>query len=398
LTVELHRVGSFIHRMTVLPKHRILHLSTQPTWRGGEQQLYYLIRELRLRGFHQHTVCREGGALLTRLKQETLCPVTPIRSSILNPLTVACVHRAIQHCNPTVVHAHDAKAHSLALLTSVVLRHKVPIVVSRCVNFAIGQSALSRYKYRHRLIRGYSCVSDAVRNTIQPYLGNEVHLEVVYCGIPQPAHAAKRSGLLRTQLGLSENIRLIGTASALDEAKDLTTFLSAAQHICSRQPNVHFVIMGEGPLRSSLEHYATSLGLGNNVSFVGFIHNVPELMPDLDVFMFTSRSEGLGTVVLESMAAGVPVASTCVGGIPEFIHHGHTGLLSEPGDAESIAGNVETILTNREVRTHLIDKALRRVADFSVAALADNTIRLYGLCDTTSLKRASDQAGTAQSD
>lgn len=114
--------------------------------------------------------------------------------------------------------------------------------------------------------------------------------------------------------------------------------------------------------------------------------------------MFTSRSEGLGTVVLESMAAGVPVVSTCVGGIPEFIHHGHTGLLSEPGDAESIAGNVETILTNREVRTRLIDMALRRVADFSVTALADNTIRLYGLCDTTSLKRTSDQAGTAQSD
>jgi glycosyltransferase involved in cell wall biosynthesis len=158
--------------------------------------------------------------------------------------------------------------------------------------------------------------------------------------------------------------------------KDFMTFVRAL----GKLPPESFeaVIVGEGPDRGLLEHEIGALGLAGRVRLVGERRDVPDLLADADVFVLPSRSEGHPVAILEAMAAGLPVVASRVGGVPEQVSHGETGLLVEPGDPDELAAALRRLATNPPLR-HRLGAAGRERAEraFDLDAFRRAHVELY---------------------
>jgi glycosyltransferase involved in cell wall biosynthesis len=166
--------------------------------------------------------------------------------------------------------------------------------------------------------------------------------------------------------------------SRLNQLKGIGYFLEAAATVTRKFPDARFVIAGDGAHRERLEEQARRLNLGERVLFIGFRRDIPDLLREAAVSVLPSLSEGLSNTLLESMAAGVPVVGTLVGGNPEVIENGVSGLLVPPRDAAALAAAIGRLLEDNEFASRLGQEGRRRVAElFSVECSVRNTEQLY---------------------
>jgi glycosyltransferase involved in cell wall biosynthesis len=187
---------------------------------------------------------------------------------------------------------------------------------------------------------------DASRKMLQRYSDLREKLVTIPNGIDTAAfdRPANRSRLLES-LALPANACVIGTVGRLSREKAHDVLLQAFKDVRAVCPEAFLVIVGEGDLREPLVRQAADLGVDGSVRFLGARTDVPELLQVMDVFALSSLWEGLPLVLLEAMAAGVPVVSTRVGGIPEVIRHERDGLLVPPSDAGLLAAALVRVLT-----------------------------------------------------
>jgi glycosyltransferase involved in cell wall biosynthesis len=201
---------------------------------------------------------------------------------------------------------------------------------------------------------------------------------VVHSGIDLEKYAhpdGKRK--LISELGLSETSRIVGNLSALADHKDYPTYIRTAEKVIAADPSVHFIIAGKGNKEKHITKLISDLRLNANVHMLGFRDDIVDVMQSLDVFLITSATEGLGTIVLEAFAAGVPVVATRAGGIPEMVEDGVTGLLAPIGDAQALANATMSILTHPDSGKKLADQAYMKVQEFSYQATAEKTLDIY---------------------
>jgi glycosyltransferase involved in cell wall biosynthesis len=181
---------------------------------------------------------------------------------------------------------------------------------------------------------------------------------------PQPAARALLEGLFPTPPRL-----LIGAAGRLSPEKGFDKLIEAAALVVKAIPEVGFILFGDGPLREKLRLQIDKLQLGRNVVLGGFRSDLPRLLPSLDAGALSSWTEGLPVALLEAMAAAVPVAATAVGGTPEVIEEGVSGLLVAAGDASALANRLVGLLRDEAGRREMGRRARRRVRDhFTFAA------------------------------
>ena len=136
--------------------------------------------------------------------------------------------------------------------------------------------------------------------------------------------------------------------------------------------------MGKGLIGKKLEDKCRAYNLYENVRFAGFVEDIYGLLTAVDVFCFPSRDEALGLAVQEAAHTGCCVVATSVGGIPEMITHGHSGLLSEVDNARELALNLRSVLTDEDMRNRLATNAQQDINQkFSVHAMIDATARIY---------------------
>ena len=137
---------------------------------------------------------------------------------------------------------------------------------------------------------------------------------------------------IRRSLGIPLDAPLIGTVGRLAEIKRQDLLILAFANVKSRIPDAHLLLVGDGPLLHELTNLVGDLGLGDHVHFAGYQPHAAPYLQAMDVFALTSRSEGMPQALLEAAVIGVPIVASRVGGIPEVIESGRTGLLIEPGD------------------------------------------------------------------
>jgi len=176
-------------------------------------------------------------------------------------------------------------------------------------------------------------------------------------GAASAAHQRKRR-----ELGLDGAAPLVGTVGRLAAVKDQATLLEAFAQVATRFPHARLLMIGDGPMRPSLEARAKALGIAPRVLFLGRRTDIAELLPLLDVFVLSSVSEGLPLTVLEAMACGVPVVATDVGGLREVVSDGQTGLLVPVKSPERLAQAVATLLGDAAGRRTMGETARRRAA------------------------------------
>jgi len=357
----------------------ILHLSGANSWRGGEQQLLYLHDALKKQNVTQIVVCPLNSELYNRLKNRNKEQLIGYKKSSSLNLSFALRLKkiCIQH-KVDIIHVHDAHAHTRAFLSAWIFGNKTPVIVSRRVDFPIGKSWFSKLKYNHKSIRQIICVSEAIKVIMAADIKNKQVLTVVHDGIDADRFPFKsKTHKLRPLLKLSEDAIVIGNTSAIAPHKDYFTFADTASVILKTLPQAYFVIIGSGPLEQEIKDYIKQKGLVENITLMGFRNDVPELLPDFDIFLMTSKTEGLGTSILDAYACNVPVVATIAGGIIEIVEAGITGLLAEVGHAEQLAQQVIFILNDDALRKEIIKNASEKVKSFTVEQMSDKTMVIY---------------------
>ncbi len=200
---------------------------------------------------------------------------------------------------------------------------------------------------------------------------------VIGHGIDQTSRPATREEA-RSALGLPPRGPLIGAVGRLSPEKGQIVLLRALPAIVAAFPEAACVFAGEGPSRAALEAEMRRLGIGDRVVLLGFRRDVPMVLAALDLFVQPSIYEGFGLSLLEAMAAGLPIVASRVGGIPEVIEDGHTGLLVPPQDPAALAGAVVRLLGDQEGARRLGESAAGRARErYSLARVAARVDDLY---------------------
>jgi glycosyltransferase involved in cell wall biosynthesis len=224
---------------------------------------------------------------------------------------------------------------------------QVPIIIDHWHGF-------TRFNDKRRLIcrvlARFTDLSISVSQGVKDYLLQEIGLDpakirVVANGVDVAAIDAARPGPeVRRELGLPEEATVIGLVARLDHwGKGHKELFTAMAQIRARH-SVHALIVGGGRRIDEVRALAASLGLAGEVHFLGQRQDVPDLLNAMDIFVLPSYSEGVSLALLEAMAAGLPVIATEVGGLPEVVTDGQTGLLIPPRDAAALAGALTRLL------------------------------------------------------
>jgi glycosyltransferase involved in cell wall biosynthesis len=170
----------------------------------------------------------------------------------------------------------------------------------------------------------------------------------------------------------------VGVVAHLSPEKGHVTVLKAAARLRERFPDVTYVLVGGGERRQMLEERARTLNVADRVLFTGFRKDSDAMMREFDVFCLASLSEGLSSAILAAMARPLPVVATCVGGIPELVVDGSTGLLVPAGRPDKLAEALAKVLSSSSLRRRMREAGRRRVAEyFTLDRKLDETERLY---------------------
>ena len=350
----------------------------------------YLLQELPGLGAECHVACRKGSAFERYCLEQQ---VPHVALPFANELDLYTAWHVKQYCRQHgigLVHLHSGHSHAIGLWAHV-LGNKIPLVLHRRVDFPVKPNALSCFKYNYPGIKKIICVSDEVRRILSQDLRHPERCLTIYdCIDPgrfqrtssdttSDAAARNHSSThllihsspqkLRREYLLPPYLPIIANVAALAPHKDYFTFIDTVAELVRLGVPAVFMAIGEGALRAELEAYAASKGLKEKLLFTGFRNDVTEILPELAVLLITSKTEGLGSVILEAFAAGVPVVGTAAGGIPEVVIPEQTGLLAPVGDAAALARQVQRVLTE----TGLADR-LRQGADALVRQLSCTTI------------------------
>lgn len=356
---------------------RIVHLSTARSWRGGEQQLAYLLEELVKLRVEQCVVCAAGSEMEQRCEGIGV-ERHPLRASMaFDPWAAQRLARFAKRWGADLLHTHDSHAHTMAVLANTLFGMNLPLVVARRVDFPISNGISARWKYGHHSVRRILCVSDAIKDITAQGLKDPSVLRTVHSGIDPDRFKLGADGRLHAELGLDPSVPIVGNVAALAPHKDLFTFIRMAERLAEKLPNVHFVLVGKGGLRTELESARKEHGLGDRLTFTGFRDDVDRLLPELAVMVMTSRTEGLGTSILDAFAAKVPVVATAAGGIPELVEDGRTGLLCPVGDDGALAAATERVLNDAGLRRNLVQHATQKLQGFTKEATAHATLAQY---------------------
>jgi glycosyltransferase involved in cell wall biosynthesis len=189
---------------------------------------------------------------------------------------------------------------------------------------------------------------------------------------------------LRARYDIDARTPLVVSVGALVERKGHDFLLIAARFLKEQGYHLRYLICGEGPLHKTLEDQVQTFGLTQEVQFIGFCPNVPEFLTAADFFVHVPHYEGLGVAVIEALASGVPTIASRVGGIPELIEEGKTGILVPPQDAESLSRSLLHLLGNPSFARQLGKTGqtfARKHFDVSTMAQANEALYLELLTD-----------------
>lgn len=365
---------------------RVVHLNTASTWRGGERQVFNLAIELKALGIEQLIVARKNSELARKCKAEDLnVRELPMRGEwdIFSARKLAMI---VNEFEANILHAHTGKAHSIGLLACRKLARPIIFLVSRRVDFPMRLNFFSKKKYFHKYISGYIAISKNIKNVLVNDGIDEKKIDIAYSGIDLSIWQEHRNPIgLRSEFMLHHETLIIGNVAALVDHKDHGTLLDAIAYLEESDksralPSYRVLILGDGELRISLEKKAKQLGLiypQGPVIFCGYREDIYEFYYLFDIFLMSSKEEGLGTAVLDAMAAALPVCSTNAGGIPEMIAANQGGLLSNVGDARTMALNLEKLILSNDLRNRFGAFNKKQVQKFSHKNTANSNLQIY---------------------
>jgi len=289
--------------------------------------------------------------------------------------------RLLRRENIQILHSHLFHANLLGRIAGKMAG--VPIIISTRHSVAIGGKGRELI---NRWTTGWSdvtiAVSEQVRDAEMRWTGlGPGRLVTIYNGIDTERFRSldpKEADAFRHEFQIDQDAPLIGIIARFHREKGHSILIDASPGILDRFPKAKILLVGEGDTRAAIEEEVHTLGLSDSIMFAGIRQDIPRVLSALDLFVLPSLWEGMPIVILEAMAAGLPVVATRVGGIPEVVEDGVTGLLVPPRDPEALAEAIIALLQDRK-RAEAMGRAGRKRVEkhFSAERMVHQTEALY---------------------
>ncbi len=355
----------------------ILHIDSEKSWRGGQQQVIYLHEGLLERGYKSKIVCQPGSALEDYCRRKIL-PHFSIK--MRGELGIFAARRIAKLCKQEdfgILHLHSAHALATGLWVKLFNRN-LCLIGTRRVSAKIKQNPFSKFKYTSRMVNRHVCISNNIKQVMISDGVPEGKLVVIHSGIDLKKfdNDFPMSDFKKT-IGIPEDNLVVGTIASMSKDKNYPNLLSAAKKVLQRCENVTFCAVGAGPDEVKIRDFARTLGIENDFIFTGYRKDIGNFLKIFDIFVLASSFEGLGTSLLDAQTCGLPLIGSDVGGIPEVIEHTVNGYLVPPENSDALADAIIELLQNNEKRASFGDAGKSSVARFDIEKTIDNNIELY---------------------
>ena len=357
---------------------KILHINTERTWRGGEQQTLNLLTGLSQRRITCHLICQAGSPMEERAVRAGMevFPI-PMRGEIDLAASFQ-IRKLISDFKYNIIHAHTSHAHTLAFWASI--RTGVIRLVTRRVDFTIFRNRflpLNGIKYRY-MADYYIAISEKIKDVMVKDGIAADRIFVVYSGINPDRFCQSSGDHLIPEFHLRTSQPVIINVAHMAEHKGQQYLVRAIPHVLKQIPDARFFIIGEGELRADLQALSASLGISRALTFTGFRKDVGAFYNIADLFVMSSVQEGLGTAMVDALALGKPVVAANAGGIPEIIKDGETGCLVDAANPQALAQGIIRMLTNKDQAQRMALRGRAVVKEqFSIDAMVENNLAVY---------------------
>jgi len=369
----------------------VIHIATGGEDVGGvTQHLWTLTPHLERSGFRVEVVFLGGGSLLQQARERGIDASAVRKRGRGDLLTIPRLSRLLRRRRPVLVHTHTLSTNFYGRFAA--LLAGVPKLVTTVHTF---MGDLRRYdprgRFGNRLLFWQNqrmnrfadrlvAVSAGVREWL---LGVGVpgrKIRLIRCGIDldEAGGSTLDRKAARGRLGLADGDWVIGNVARAYPVKDQAGLLEAAIPLLRGAPSAKLVIVGDGPELPSLRSRARSSGLEQQVVLTGDLPSARDIMPAFDVFVLSSRLEGIPLALLEAMAAERPVVATRVGGIPEVVVDGVSGLLVPPDSPEQLRAALARIRADADLASRLGLAGRRTVEQtYNAKRMGEETADMY---------------------
>lgn len=356
---------------------KVLHIDTEKSWRGGQQQAVYLYEGMLKKEYECGFLCCPGSALQQYFKENNLhCHLLTFNGEF----DLSAGFKLSQLCRKNaydILQLHSSHSLSWGLMAKFFYPH-LKLVATRRVVYPINKNIFSSFKYKTKAVNKIVAISENIKEIL------------ISCGVPETKITVIHSGIdinKFTNVAVPENLKelwhipeksiMVGTVAAFTREKDYPNFLQSAALALKENQELFFMAVGDGVLLQEMQKMALELGLQGHIVFTGFQKEVGQLLQILDIFVLASSAEGLGTSILEAMSVGLPVIGTKTGGIAEMIKSGENGLLVSPKNPVELSQAILKLANDRALREIYGKKALQSVQEFSKEQMVDKYLGLY---------------------
>jgi glycosyltransferase involved in cell wall biosynthesis len=365
---------------------RVLFVAWAPFFSGAERALVLTLQALDPARYVPHVMVGTDGPMLAELQRARIaCDLVPLHGLDRRHLlkwagSVRRVLRLTRQLRPALVHSNDAPSFQPA--GHVARWLGIPVVTH--IRFPDTDEAF-RWFLRPDFARALF-VSEALRAEALATPGSvfDGRADVLHDGVVTPPIASDaQRGAVRAELGLPSTTPVVALTGQVSEVKGIWDFVDAATALDKAGVDAHFAVLGDdlkggGALRRAMEARVSERGLSGRFHFLGFRPDAPRLIPAFDIIAVPSHIEPLGNATLEAMAAGRPVVGSRVGGIPEMVEDGVTGLLVPPRAPDALAAALRSLLEAPARLEALGQAARQRVAEhFSLPRHAERLQQIY---------------------
>lgn len=374
-------------------KIKVLFVVTKSNWGGAQRYVYDLATGLPMDHFETAVALGGSGPLIQKLHEQRV-RVLPIFSLTRDINTTSDLFSFFEMWSifhrekPAVVHLNSAKAGGVGALAARFAR--VPLIIFTAHGWAFNED---RPLWQQLVIKFFSwltvvlshktiAVSEAVHKDTQNWLFVQNKVVTIHNGVDSTEFLSREEArsllFAHTEAQVPTGSIIIGTIAELHKNKGLPYAIEAIATLAKKDPSLFYFILGTGEEQKKLASLIKQHGLQERVFLFGFVENAAKYLKAFDAFILPSVKEGLPYVLLEAGLAGLPVVASRVGGIPEIIEDGKTGLLVPPRDKDALCEALQRIIGSPDLRGSFGTALKQRVVDdFSLETMISQTAVLY---------------------
>lgn len=336
---------------------RLIQVTASKGWRGHEQKIIYLYEAFRDFGYveDQWIVCTKNSEVHKVATAKNMQVIGLDFKSEYDLKFAKSLKKIADENKADLVFIHNSQSHTISVLSSLFYGLKIPLVLCRTLIKRVDTNFFRKWKYNYKGIKRILCITQPVVDELKYAVKDHSKLRIV--GILTDINKftkTEKNGMLHKEFNIPSDHKIIGNVAAFTGFKDHYTWIDTVEILAKTDMKATFVLVGEGVLEEEIKQYVASKGLKDRVIFAGFRKDIPEILPEFDLFLFTSNNEPAGGVILESYACKVPVVAANAGGIPELVIDNETGFLAEVGNAQDFADKVTKLINDEDLQQKFI--------------------------------------------